>query len=180
MDGAVWVAVLTGTTAVLASWVTSQGNRRAATAQEELSARSQFVREQREARKAAYLDFMRQAGVTEELYFRLDDVLFPPGRIDQADVDAHVKRTRDALRDAFEPLKHGTRVVVLEGPAGVAECAEAVLRAAFSGNRRLYDLANGGHNPNEARARFVGARDDYRMRVRDFAAAASASMDRHI
>ncbi|GIH25152.1 hypothetical protein Aph01nite_34620 [Acrocarpospora phusangensis] len=54
MDGTVWVAVLTGATAVIASWVTSHGNRRAATAQEEMSARAQFVREQREARKAAY------------------------------------------------------------------------------------------------------------------------------
>jgi hypothetical protein len=40
-DSALWVAVLTGGTAVVASWMTSRGNARAARVQAEAAAQAQ-------------------------------------------------------------------------------------------------------------------------------------------
>jgi hypothetical protein len=62
-DGTVW-AILTGGTAVLASWVTSQGNARAARIQAEASAHAQHHSRIRDIRRTAYLEFMEQAHIT--------------------------------------------------------------------------------------------------------------------
>jgi hypothetical protein len=60
-DDALWVAVLTGGTAVLASWVTSRGNARAARVQAEASAQNQQRSRSRETRRTAYLEFIEVA-----------------------------------------------------------------------------------------------------------------------
>ncbi len=57
-DSALWVAVLTGGTAVVASWVTSRGNARAARVQAEAAAQAQQHSQARAADCPAY------AGVT--------------------------------------------------------------------------------------------------------------------
>jgi hypothetical protein len=68
------VAVLTGGTAVLASWVTSRGNARTARLQAEAAALAEDRSRVRQTRRTAYLDFLEQAHVTGELYYRLGDV----------------------------------------------------------------------------------------------------------
>jgi hypothetical protein len=73
-DEALWAAVLTGGTAVLASWVTSRGNARAARIQAETSAQTQQQSRSRETRRTAYLEFIEQAHIKGELYWRLGDV----------------------------------------------------------------------------------------------------------
>jgi hypothetical protein len=66
-DGALWIAALTGGTAVLASWVTSRGNTRAARVQAEASAHAQHRIKARELRRTAYLELIEQAHLVGEL-----------------------------------------------------------------------------------------------------------------
>lgn len=73
-DNALRVAVLTGGTAVAASWVTSRGNARAARIQAEASAQAQQLSRAREVRRTAYLEFIEQAHITGELHWRLGDI----------------------------------------------------------------------------------------------------------
>jgi hypothetical protein len=74
IDEALWVAALPRGMAVLASWVTSQGNARAARARAEASAHVQQVRHLREIRRSAYLELIEQAHITGELHLKLGDV----------------------------------------------------------------------------------------------------------
>jgi hypothetical protein len=111
-------AALTGATAVVASWVTSRGNSRAARIQAEASALAQHHSRVREVRRAAYLDFVEQGHITGELYFRLGDVyaqLSHPGQ-----QLAPIQQLRNDLRDAFDPLMRSARVITLEGPASAS------------------------------------------------------------
>jgi hypothetical protein len=138
-DDALWVAVLTGGTAVLASWVTSRGNARAVRIQAEASAQTQRQSRSRETRCTAYLEFIEQAHITGELYWRLGDVyaqLTDPG--EQLD---RIQRLRADLRGAFDPLSRCARVIILEGPAPVVEAAEAVRQAAADANHFLWEIS---------------------------------------
>ncbi|CCK30202.1 putative secreted protein [Streptomyces davaonensis JCM 4913] len=171
MDGAVWVAAFTGGTAVLASWVTNLGNVRAARAQAEASAVAQERGRARELRRAAYLDLMEQAHCTGELYWR---AVFAFDQVDDADeLLARVQELRVQLRDAYEPLMRTVRVIALEGPAGVAEAAEAVLGAAADTNRTLWHFVLG---ESGARERFEACHGEFKRLLADFVAAAREAM----
>ena len=106
-DEALWVAVLTGGTAVLASWVTSLGNARAARIQAEASAQTQQQSRSRETRRTAYLEFIEQAHITGELYWRLGDVYAQLTDPDEQLV--RIQQLRADLRDAFDPLSRCAR-----------------------------------------------------------------------
>src|SRR5262249_39781471 len=114
------------------SWVTSRGNARAARVQAEASELSHRQTRIREIRRTAYLDFIEQAHITGELYFRLGDVYAKLS--DDDDRLAGIQQLRSHLRDAFDPLMRSARLVALEGPAAVAEAAEAVRHAALGAN----------------------------------------------
>lgn len=170
-DGVLWVAALTGATAVLASWVTSRGNSRAARIQAETSALAQHHSRVREVRRAAYLDFIEQAHITGELYFRLGDVyaqLAHPGQ-----QLARIQQLRNDLRDAFNPLMRSARVITLEGPTEVAGAAEAVVQAASEANIALHRIAT---NVGDARERFDGAHQDFRVQLARFIDAVRTAM----
>jgi hypothetical protein len=68
------VAVLTGGTAILAGWVTSHGNARAAKIQAEASALAQHRIQLRDTRRSAYLALIEQGHRIGELYWRLGDI----------------------------------------------------------------------------------------------------------
>ncbi|MDF5755809.1 hypothetical protein [Spongiactinospora sp. TRM90649] len=163
MDSTVWVAILTGATAVLAGWVTSLGNARAARIQAEASAYAQHHERLRESRRAAYLEFIGQAHIVGEHYFRLGDVYMQVK--DPAVQEARIQDLRKTLRDAFDPLARCARVVQLEGPAAVAELAGAVQQAAADCNSALWEIAQGNA---AARERFDGANRRYRSEVERF------------
>lgn len=171
MDSTVWVAVFTGATAVLAGWVTTQGNARAAKVQAEASARAQYRDRVREARRAAYLDVMEQAHITGELYWRVGDAYVqlaaPDGR------SARIQEVRGELRAAYDPLMRSVRVVLLEGPAPAAAAAEAVQQAAREANRALWRITEGGQG---ARERFDEAHEAFRRRLERFIEAAAHAM----
>ncbi|MFF4251992.1 hypothetical protein ACFY1L_12345 [Streptomyces sp. NPDC001663] len=170
-DSAVWVAAFTGGTAVLASWVTNLGNVRAARAQAEASALAQQRGRVRELRRAAYLDVMEQAHVTGELYWRVGDVYAQLA--DPDEILARIQGLRTELRDAYDPFMRSVRVVVLEGPEGTADAAEAVLRAAAEANRTLWRVALG---ESDARDRFDEAQAAYLRCLKLFVEVARAAM----
>ncbi len=170
-DDALWVAVLTGGTAVLASWVTSRGNARAARIQAEASAQTQQQSRSRETRRSAYLEFIEQAHITGEFYWRLGDVyaqLTDPG-----EQLARIQQLRADLRDAFDPLSRCTRVITLEGSAPVVEAAEAVRQAASDANHVLWEISQAERG---ARERFDEACRIFRVQLSNFIEAAQAAM----
>jgi hypothetical protein len=170
-DSAVWIAMLTGGTAVLASWVTSRGNARAARVQAEASAEAQQYSQLREIRRMAYLEFIEQAHITGELHWRLGDVyaqLTDPG-----DQLAGIQKLRNDLRDAFDPLTRCARVVLLEGPRSVAEAAEAVKRSASETNSALRMISQGEQGSRE---RFDEANRVFRSLLEMFIEAARSAM----
>jgi hypothetical protein len=163
----VWVALLTGGTAVLASWVTSRGNARTTRVQAEASAQAQQHSRDRDARRTAYLEFIEQAHITGELHWRLDDIYVQVA--DPDDQLARVNHLRDELRDAFDPLTRCARTISLEGPASVAEAAEAVRRAASDANGALWMLSQGQEAATE---RFDAAHRVFRRELERFIEAA--------
>jgi hypothetical protein len=162
-DGVLWVAVLTGGTAVLASWVTSRGNARAAKIQAEASALAAHHNRVLEIRRTAYLEFIEQAHVTGELHYRLGDVYAQ--LTDPDDQLVRIQQLRTDLRNAFDPLMRCARVIVLEGPAPVAEAAEAVRQAASDANTALWMISQGEIG---ARERFDEANLIFRSQLERF------------
>lgn len=170
-DIAVWVAALTGGTAVLASWVTNLGNVRAARVQAEASAQAQHRGRVRELRRAAYLELMEHAHVIGELYRRVVDAFHQITNPDQQ--LTRFEELRSELREAYDPLMHSVRVVVLEGPLATAEAAQGVLDAAQKANRCLWLITRGDA---DARAHFAEVQGAYLRDLGRFVEAARAAM----
>jgi hypothetical protein len=170
-DSAVWIAALTGGTAVFASWVTSRGNARAARVQSESSALADRHNRIRQSQRAAYLDFLEQAHATGELYYRLGDVYAQ--LTDPKEQMARIQKVRVELRDKFDPLMRSTRVVLLEGPAPVADTAEAVKQAVADTNTALWMISR---NEPEAHERFDAAHHVFLSKVDEFIESARTAM----
>ncbi|MER5258193.1 MULTISPECIES: hypothetical protein [unclassified Streptomyces] len=171
VDSAVWVAVFTGGTAVMASWVTTIGNARAAKVQAETSVQVQYRDRVRSSRRNAYLDLMEQAHVTGELYWRVGDAYVQLA--DQAARLTRIEELRTQLRDVFDPLMRCVRVIVLEGPEAVAQAARGVLEAASEANSALWRVAQ--EDP-QALERFDEAQQRFRDRLDEFIEAAHAAV----
>lgn len=167
-----WVAVFTGATAVLASWVTTVGNARAARVQVESSERAQHRDRLRSSRRTAYLDLMEQAHVTGELYWRVGDVYAQLP--DAGDRLARIEELRTQLRDVFDPLMRCVRVIVLEGPEVPAQAARAVLEAASEANSALWRVSR---DEPRARERFDEAQERFRHRLEEFITTAHAALN---
>ncbi|MFI1163357.1 hypothetical protein ACH4UM_07030 [Streptomyces sp. NPDC020801] len=171
-DSALWVAALTGGTAVLASWVANVGNVRAARTQAEASAEAQHRERIRDGRRAAYLELMERAHTMGELYRRVVDAHFQHG--DGERFLNRVQELRVAVREAYDPLMRGVRAIGLEGPAGAAAAAGAVLTAATEVSRSLWHVSLG---EADARARFDTAREAYLGSLERFVEAARVAME---
>ncbi|MBT2508037.1 hypothetical protein J7I98_19530 [Streptomyces sp. ISL-98] len=139
-DNTLWIAALTAGTAVLASFVTSRGTARAARIQADTAAASVETDRLRAARRGAYVDVIEQAQRMGELYWKVTDA-------DQIrDTDARaaaLKDLRGRLRDEYASLRHRVWVVDLEGPAPVAEAADALRRATSDNYRALEAMIAG-------------------------------------
>ncbi|WP_234443862.1 hypothetical protein [Streptomyces sp. NRRL B-24484] len=126
----------------------------------------------RELRRAAYLELMDRAHVTGELYRRVGDAFHQIPDPDQQ--LARLEHLRSELREAYDPLTHSVRVVVLEGPSATAEAAQAVLNAAQMANRHLWRLTCGDA---DARDRFDAAQSAYLQCLGRFVDAARTAVE---
>lgn len=169
-----WVGVFTGATAVLASWVTTLGNARAAKVQAEASAQVQRRDRVRETRRAAYLELMEQAHITGQLYWRVGDAFVQ--LVDPAERLTRIQELRTELRGAFDPLMRCVRVIVLEGPAPAAEAAEALMAAAAGANSALARVAEAGGDDPGSRGLFDEADGVFRGRLERFIGEARTAM----
>jgi hypothetical protein len=119
------------------------------------------------------LEFIEQAHITGEFYWRLGDVyaqLTDPG-----EQLARIQRLRADLRDAFDPLSRCARVIVLEGPAPVVEAAEAVKQAASDANHILWKISQA---ETGVREHFEEACRTFRVQLIKFIEAAQSAMAR--
>ena len=171
VDSTLWVAVFTGGTAVLASWVTSRGTARAARIQVEASSRAQQLDRIRELRRAAYSDVIGQAHETAELHFQVKGALAGP---DERMVQ-RLTELRGELRAAFDPLMRCIRLAVLEGPTRVAEAAEALSESVITANRALHPLEESGEG---ALAAYESAEGEFHRRLDMFTASAREALSR--
>ncbi|MEU6219824.1 hypothetical protein ABZ845_20250 [Streptomyces sp. NPDC047022] len=133
-NGALWVALLTATTAVAASWVTSRGNAQAARVQARATAESEHLARKREARRTTHLDFIQQANDMGILYRRI------PKYVEVADQEARLAslaQLRDRLRDSYGPFLRALAVVSLECRPGPIAAANAVHAASVEAYARL-------------------------------------------
>lgn len=142
-DNTLWVGVLTASTAVVASWVTSQGTTRAARIQAETTAAVQRADQRRTARRTAYADVIEQAQKMGDLYWKVNDAHADP---DPESRTATLKDLRLRLRDAYATLRHLVRVVELEGPQEAAAAADRLRRSTSDNYQALEDMIGGEAN----------------------------------
>lgn len=166
MDSTLWVAALTGGTAVLASWVTSRGTARAARIQVEASSRAQQLERIRESRRAAYVDVIAHAHRAVDLHFQAKSTLMLFDTDTRAPL---IKQARDELREAFSPLMRSVQLTALAGPVAVAEAAEELQESLGRANRALHSVQ---HADEEAPAAYESAEADFRRRLECFTATA--------
>src|ERR1044072_5065952 len=117
-DNTFWIAALTGGTAVLARWVTTRGNTRAAPIQADTAARAQQAERLRDSRRTAYLELIEQIHRMGDFYWEVSaaqrngDFRSRPALLDE---------TLEREREHYGKLRQCARVVELEGPAAAGE-----------------------------------------------------------
>ncbi|MCX5237586.1 hypothetical protein OG824_20500 [Streptomyces prunicolor] len=116
----VWVAVLTGLTAVSASWVTSRGARQAAREQTQLSTSAQRHDRFREIRRTAYLNIIQHVQSLTPVAQNVSNLANqPPSESRKEGLAAELT----AARKGFFTYLGFMRVISLEGPPSVARWA---------------------------------------------------------
>lgn len=160
-DSGLWIAALTGATAVLASWVTSRGHTQAARLQAKVAAAAQHDARRNEARRATYLAFIEHAHLMGVQYRRTPAVL--------AVNDASLRRVRleehmERLREVFGPFRHGCQMVAVDGHASTIDAANGVLGASGRVHRTLRDVAFGSQEPQA----FCPVMTDYWAAIGEF------------
>ncbi|MEU7230087.1 hypothetical protein [Streptomyces chrestomyceticus] len=139
-DNTFWIAALTGGTAVLASWVTSRGNTRAARIQADAATATQRLERLHEARRTAYLDLIHCGQRMADLYWKASEA----HRLsDPENRSAALKDSRDRIRDTYGDLRKAVRVIELEGPDEAAAAAYAVKQATTGPYQALNSMLNG-------------------------------------
>lgn len=169
-DNTFWIAALTGGTAVVASWVTSRGNTRAARIQADAATVSQRMQRLYEARRAAYLDFIQQGQRMAELYWKVSKSTA------SATLRAGWRRSRifrDRIRDTYGDLRWAVRVIELEGPDEAAAAAYAVKQATTDPYQALNSVIAGDAG---AGARFDACYSPYWAALSRFVDAAKSAL----
>jgi len=96
------------------------------------------------------------------------------GRLPTRTSGRRFEELRSELREAYDPLMHSVRVVVLEGPSATAEAAQDVLDAARKANRCLWQITCGDA---DARSRFDEMQKVYPRCLGRFVETARAAME---
>ncbi|EFL22685.1 hypothetical protein SSOG_02399 [Streptomyces himastatinicus ATCC 53653] len=169
-DSTFWIAALTGGTAVVASWVTSRGNTRAAQIQADTAARAQQTERLRDSRRTAYLELIEQIHIMGDFYWEISaaqrngDFRTRPALLDE---------TLERERDHYGKLRHRARVVELEGPAAAGEAARKLQKSTGRFHRSLVAMA--ADDP-EAIRRFNDAYSPFWATLGDFVDVAKTSL----
>lgn len=123
-DNTLWIAVITGATAILASWVTGRGSSRAALHQARTAAAAQQAERQRDARRSAYLALIEHMHTAGGLYRQWHTAAV--GRtsdVQTTEFQGLRIQIRDNYHRQFLPALHTVR---LEGPDAVWAAAAQV------------------------------------------------------
>jgi hypothetical protein len=139
-DDAIWVGVLTGTTAVIASLVAGRGQANAARVQAEITARSQQVDRRREARRTAYVDFIESTHRMGALYWKISEASAMRESTRRATA---LEELRRLLQAEYATLRRCVRVIDLEGSDDVAHAAESLKAATDVSYRAFRDVIDG-------------------------------------
>ncbi|MER7582605.1 hypothetical protein [Kitasatospora sp. NPDC097691] len=146
-DSSWLIAAITGATAVTASWTTGRLSARSARQTAELNAAEDRRGHTRQARRAAYLEFIASIHVTGNLHgnamalFR--GATHPEWRTVLAGIH---KDLRGNYHDRFLPALD---IVCLEGPDDVAEAATAVRPASTKVFKLVENILRGPGDPAE-------------------------------
>ncbi|MGW3915763.1 hypothetical protein ACWEBX_30180 [Streptomyces sp. NPDC005070] len=133
-NSALWVAVLTAATAVVASWVTNKGSAQAARIQAQATAQAAHIAREREARRATQLNFIEQANEMGILYLRIPKYF----KVENQEARmASLTELRDQLRDSYGPFLRSLAVVSLECHPEPIAAAKAVHAASSEAYGRL-------------------------------------------
>ncbi|RKN03666.1 hypothetical protein [Streptomyces radicis] len=170
VDNSWWIGLITGGTAVVASWVTGRGAARSARVQAEVTARAAHVAEARTRRRDAYREMSAAVHGLSEVFWRIEEADAAPEGEARAAVVAHLSA---AARAALNDVTRASREVLLEGPTPVAEAAQTLRRAAITANRALDRLGTEG----DERARYDAAYRDFREEHLRFLERARAALD---
>ncbi|GAA1121133.1 MULTISPECIES: hypothetical protein [Streptomyces violaceusniger group] len=169
-DSTFWIAALTGGTAVMASWVTSRGNTRAARIQADTAALAQRTERLRDSRRTAYLDLIEQTHSIGELYWEV-------AAVERTGAPEHRLALLDELaereRDEYGKMRRCVRVVELEGPAAAATAANALQKATGPFHRALGAMRS---EEPEAGQRFHAAFRPFWQALTDFVDAAKTAL----
>jgi hypothetical protein len=165
-DNAFWIAALTAGTAVVASWVTSRGTARAARIQADTTTGAQRVERLRQARRAAYADFIEQAQRLSDVHWKVSDIVraADSGGLGPRQVE-ELRALRDRQREEYAALRHRTWIVSLEGPDEVAELANAVRRSTNPFYKAMEAMIEGDA---DAVARFDACYRPFWQALKDF------------
>ncbi|MER6091077.1 hypothetical protein [Streptomyces bluensis] len=171
LDSSWLIGLITGGTAIVASWVTSRGATRSARVQAEVTAHAAEVAEARSRRRDAYREMSAAVHGLSEVYWRLEEADAVPEDHGRAAVLAQMQT---AARTALNEVTRASREVMLEGPTPVAEAAHAVRGAAIIANGLLGRLVTGGE---EERSRYNAAHRDFRQEHLRFLGLARAALE---
>ncbi len=166
-----WIGLITGGTAVVASWVTGRGTTRSARVQAEVTAHAAQVAEARARRRDAYRELSAAVHGLSEVCWRIEEADAAPEGDPPAVTAEHLATS---ARAALNEVTRASREVLLEGPAQVAEAAQALRHAAITVNRALDGVATGGA---PARARYDAAYRDFRREHLRFLELARAALE---
>ncbi|MEV8451556.1 hypothetical protein AB0467_06620 [Streptomyces sp. NPDC052095] len=167
-DNSLFVAGLTGVTAIaassLASWLTSRGNARAARVQVDAATEAQRRESTRQTRRAAYLELIEQAQVVAD-GLREVDGLSTTG----------VEAALAAHRDRHQRLRRAVTLIDLEGPSAVQVAASNLL--IMSGTLTTALAAVVEHADRENRFEFQESLRAYIRLITPFVGASAAALD---
>ncbi|MET9959993.1 hypothetical protein ABZ128_13175 [Streptomyces sp. NPDC006326] len=154
------VGVLTGLTALGASYITARATARAALTQARTTSMAEALREQRERRRSTYREMMSCAHAFFEVTWQIDEV---DATHEREAKDGLLMRMYERIGPTIANMNRANHEVRLDGPANVSDASEHVRQMA----RRVQPLLKaliGGDGLEQRRAydaAFVDFRDAY-------------------
>ncbi|TXS56542.1 hypothetical protein [Streptomyces sp. t39] len=140
VDNSWWIGLITGGTAVVASWVTGRSLTRSARVEAEVTARAAETAEARTRRRDAYRELSAAVHGLSEVFWRMEEADAAPEGARRAAV---LGEMQIASRAALNEVTRASREVALEGPAEAAAAARTLRRRALTAHQRLVALGTG-------------------------------------